>query len=187
MKPQENPRRAVVPASRRRRPRGSFEPPRALCIPDGRVSAFRTQWSETNCRHYDATVDPADKHEDHDSPRRIRASKHTLAHVCTQRGCTRAHTHSTHTHTHVVTCNARMQLHISLAFSLLDLCATLLGVLSILPFQAHIFFAFYTKLFQRRASRETFIIEEEKIPIRGLIRTNTRLATFVKRIRLNYR
>jgi len=54
----------VVPAADGR---GSFEPPRALCIPDGRVSAFRTQWSETNCRHYDAIADPAGEHEDHDA------------------------------------------------------------------------------------------------------------------------
>lgn len=41
--------------------RRSFEPPQTLCIPDGRVSAFRTQWSETNCCHYDhtTTMDPA--------------------------------------------------------------------------------------------------------------------------------
>jgi len=60
--------RAALPGRRRR----SFEPPRALCIPDGRVSAFRTQWSETNCRHYDATVvNPVREHEA--SVRRIHA------------------------------------------------------------------------------------------------------------------
>lgn len=33
------------------RPRILTVPPRVLCIPDCRVSAFRTQWSETNCRN----------------------------------------------------------------------------------------------------------------------------------------
>lgn len=71
MKPQEKLcRRGSWPPPRAE---GSFEPPRILCIPDDRVSAFRTQWSETNCCHYDA-MDTIGEHENHDTVQRIYAS-----------------------------------------------------------------------------------------------------------------
>lgn len=36
--------------------RGSFVAPLLLCVPDDRVSTFRTQWSGSNCGYYDDTA-----------------------------------------------------------------------------------------------------------------------------------
>lgn len=83
--------RAALPGRRRR----SFEPPRALCTPDGRVSAFRTQWSETNCRHYDTTGESRPRTRRHPRQTNTRAV-HTYMLLCAGNRvcvCVYAHPH----------------------------------------------------------------------------------------------
>lgn len=136
--------------------RGSFEPPRALCIPDGRVSAFRTQWSETNCRHYDATVNPAGEHETTDARgefARQCAQTHTYAYTCA-----RKHTRTANTHNSASPAS-------KIAFPLLDLRSTSMSSsFNSFLFQL-IFFTFYIKFFQRITNRETSLLTRKKFHI----------------------